>query len=311
MRNEIAVVGSLNMDLVVHVGRRPKRGETVLGSDFFMSPGGKGANQAYAARRLGAAVGLIGKVGSDMFGDTLRSALRSGGVDVAHVEAVEGQPTGIAQISVDDEGDNSIIVAPGANLHCRPEDIRKSEEAIKGAKLLMVQLEIPLDAVLEATMIAKRYGVPVLLDPAPARPLPDELYRVTDYIVPNASEMAELTGIEITDKRSAIEASSVLRSKGVRYVFAKLGDRGVVVSDASRTIAVGAYRVAPVDTTAAGDAFAGALGAAIVAGMPLPAAAQFANAVGALTVTKPGAQTAMPSEPEVKTFMERAKPIDL
>jgi len=308
MSSDIVVVGSLNMDMVVRVKRRPARGETVMGSDFFMSPGGKGANQAYASRKLGASVSMIGKLGMDVFAEQLLANLQQVGVDTTCIERSSEHATGIAQISVDEEGDNSIIVAPGTNEWMTPDDVRKREQWIKQAKLLIVQLEIPMDTVMEAVSIARCHQVPVLLDPAPVpqHPLQDELLAMIDYMTPNESEISRLTGIEVTDTRSAKVAAVELLRKGVKTVFAKLGEKGVVVINANRTFFVEGYKVRAVDTTAAGDAFAGAVGAALVTGQDVWAAAQFANAVGALTVTKAGAQSSMPDLKEVEAFMLRA-----
>ncbi|TJY43331.1 ribokinase [Cohnella pontilimi] len=307
MGSDIVVVGSLNMDMTVKVARRPNRGETVFGNNFFMSPGGKGANQAYAARRLGASVSMIGRVGADVFGEQLRSNLQRIGVDMSSVEALPGQSSGIALISVDPEGDNSIIVALGANESITTADVRRYEALIRQAKLLMVQLEIPLESVMEAVEIAHLHKVPVLLDPAPARPLPDELLKMVDYIVPNESEIAELTGIKVFDEPSAIRAAAVLMGKGVKNVFSKLGGKGVVVVKPDQTFHVEGYSVEAVDTTAAGDSFAGAVGAALVAGKDVIEAARFANAVGAIAVTRAGAQASMPELAEVESFMKQPK----
>lgn len=304
MNSEIVVVGSLNMDMVVKASRRPARGETILSDHFFMSPGGKGGNQAYAASRLGASVAMIGRVGNDPFAEHLVRYLQLGGVNTSMIEQAEGQHSGAALITIDGEGDNSIIVAPGANNHMTPDYIRKHKEAIQNAKMLMVQLEIPLDAVMEAVSIASEAGVAVMLDPAPARPLDDTLLQMVDYIVPNESEIAQITGVEVNDARTAKTASVDLLRRGVTTVVAKLGGQGVVAVNANRTITVPGFKVDVVDTTAAGDAFAGALASALVGGKDLWSAIQFANAVGALTVTKQGAQSSMPDLATTDTFIE-------
>ncbi|WP_239616398.1 ribokinase [Cohnella mopanensis] len=306
MSASIVVVGSLNMDMVVSLNHRPDRGETVLGKDFFMNAGGKGANQAVAARKLGAEVAMIGKVGNDLFADQLLANLEQVGVDCSAIEKTAEEATGVAFITLDPQGDNSIVVAAGANLRLTPEDVRKQEGLIKQAKLLMVQLEIPLETVKEAITIAKRHQVPVLLDPAPAQELPKELLAMVDYILPNEMEIAQLTGVEVSDQLSAKLAAVELINKGVSTVFAKLGEKGVVVVGANRTFFVEPYKVDAVDSTAAGDAFAGAVGAALVNGKDIWAAAKFASAIGAITATRKGAQASMPMLEEAEKFIKEA-----
>ena len=305
MSAQIVVVGSLNMDMVVSLDHRPERGETVLGTDFFMNVGGKGANQAVAARKLGATVAMVGKLGADIFADQLLASLEQVGVDCEAIEKVSGEATGVAFVTLDREGDNSIVVASGANLRLTPEDVRKREDLIKQAKLLMVQLEIPLETVREAIAIARRHQVPVLLDPAPAQPLPEELLGMVDYILPNEKEIAQLTGIQVTDQLTAKLAAVELIRKGVSTVFAKMGEKGVVVVNANRTFFVEPYKVDAVDSTAAGDSFAGAVGAALVGGKDVWAAAKFASAIGAITATRKGAQASMPMLDEAEQFIKQ------
>ncbi|MFT4416616.1 ribokinase [Fredinandcohnia humi] len=305
MSLDIVVVGSLNIDMVVNINKLPKWGETLLGNDFFISHGGKGGNQAYAASKLGASVAMIGRVGDDLFADQLLNGLKEAGVNTSSVGRTPEAATGVALINVNDEGENNIIVAPGANSYVTPKYVREHEDVIREAKIVMVQLEIPLETVLEVARIAKKYDVPLILDPAPARILPNELYEMVTYIVPNETELSEITGLPITDARSARMASVDLLGKGVHTVFSKLGGKGVVVTSANRTFTIDGYNVSAVDTTAAGDAFAGALATAIVSGQDLWSAAQFANAVGALTVTKPGAQRSMPDMDEAQQFIKR------
>ena len=305
MSAEIVVVGSLNMDMVVSLNQRPKPGETVLGNHFFINAGGKGANQAVAARKLGASVAMVGKVGVDLFADQLLTGLEQVGVDCSAIEKVPEQVTGVAFVTLDSDGDNSIVVAPGANLQLTPEDVRRHEHLIKHAKLLMVQLEIPLETVMEAIAIAKRHNVQVLLDPAPVQHLSSELLSMVDYIVPNKTEITQLTGIQVIDQVSAKLAAVELLRKGVSTVFAKLGERGLVVVNSNSTFIVEPYHVNAVDSTAAGDAFAGAVGAAIVSGKDLWTAAKFASAIGAITVTRKGAQVSMPSLDEAEQFIKQ------
>ncbi|WP_453993176.1 ribokinase [Bacillus nitroreducens] len=309
MTAEIVVVGSLNMDMVVNVSKRPEWGETIMGKGFFTGNGGKGGNQAYAAAKLGVSVAMLGLVGDDIFGEQLLKGLSEVGVDTKYIEKVSDVSSGVAVISVNTEGENSIIVSPGANDHVTPEYVKKYEHVIRDAKLVMLQLEIPLEAVIETVNIAHTYNVPVMLDPAPAQKLPDELYKKITFIVPNESELGIITGTKILNIESAKAASAGLLKKGVGTVFAKLGSKGVVVSRKSETFTVEARKVTAVDTTAAGDAFAGALATALVSGKSLQEATEFANIVGALTVTKKGAQTSMPTLKETITVLQGHKEV--
>ncbi|RFB17376.1 ribokinase [Bacillus sp. HNG] len=302
MAADIVVVGSLNVDMVVNVKQRPEWGETVLGHGFFTGNGGKGGNQAYAAARLGASVAMLGCVGEDIFGEQLLKGLNEVGVDTSAIEKIPDVSSGVAVISVNEDGENSIIVSPGANDHVTPEYVRKREEIISKAKLVMMQLEIPLETVIEVANIAHTYNVPVVLDPAPARTLPDELYKKVTYLVPNESELGVVADEKILDTESAKMAGTKLLKKGVDTVFAKLGGKGVVVLRDNETFFVNPHTVSVVDTTAAGDAFAGALATALVSGKNLQEATEFANVVGALTVTKKGAQASMPTREETQNF---------
>ncbi|MDR4890121.1 ribokinase [Fredinandcohnia sp. QZ13] len=302
MAADIVVVGSLNVDMVVNVKQRPEWGETVLGHGFFTGNGGKGGNQAYAAAKLGASVTMLGCVGEDIFGEQLLKGLNEVGVDTSTIEKIPDVSSGVAVISVNEDGENSIIVSPGANDHVTPEYVRKHEEIIRQAKLVMLQLEIPLETVIEVANIAHTYKVPVMLDPAPARTLPDELYKKVTYLVPNESELGIVADAKISDAESAKTAGTKLLKKGVDTVFAKLGGKGVVVLRANETFFVNPHTVTVADTTAAGDAFAGALATALVSGQKLQEATEFANAVGALAVTKKGAQASMPTLEETRKF---------
>lgn len=304
MGSKIVVVGSLNMDMVVKIDQRPQKGETVLGSEMFMSAGGKGANQAYAAALLGGDVTMVGCLGEDVFADKLKDNLANAGVDVSHIETRKDAASGTAFISIDWEGDNSIIVAPGANNLLSVGLVQEKESLIKNAGLLIVQLETPLDAITEAVRIAKENGVPVLLDPAPAQKLPAELLAMVDYITPNETEMFILTGIEVKDTKTAQVAAAKLLEQGVKTVVAKMGGKGVTVVNPNRTSYIEGYKVDVADTTAAGDAFAGAVGACLVEGTDIWSAAHFGNAVGALTVTRLGAQASIPTRAEVEAFIK-------
>jgi ribokinase len=303
MALEIVVLGSLNMDIVVQMARRPSTGETIMADDCFFSAGGKGANQAFAAAKLGADTTMIGLVGNDDFGQQLKKNLEKYQISTSSIETCLTKKTGIAFITVDNEGDNSIVVVPGANSKLSAEFVKKYYSIISKAKLLLVQLEIPLEAVMEAISIANANQVPVLLDPAPAQNLPDELLCNITYLTPNVTEISYLTGINVTDLESAKQAAKTLIRRGVKYVFAKLGGKGVVVVGSSEELYIPGYDVPVIDTTAAGDSFAGGLAMALVKGKELREATFFANAVAALSVTRRGAQSSMPNFTEVSHFL--------
>ena len=304
MPARIAVVGSLNMDLVVRVPHMPIHGETVIGSDFRTIPGGKGANQAVAAARLGAEVTMIGRVGDDDFG---RAQLRNLGelaIDTTHVTVDPEAATGIALITLDASGQNSIVLAPGANMRLTEEDINAAQGAIIQSDVLVLQLESPLEVVAYAIDIAHAEGVKVILNPAPAQPLPKETLARLDYLIPNESETALLTGIEVADVNSAKEAAERLREEGVGTVILTLGARGAFSVSAEESVHVPGYNVEVVDTTAAGDAFVGGLAMALAQGQNLAKAVRYANAAGALAVTRLGAQPSLPTHQEVEEFMK-------
>lgn len=301
--SDVVVVGSLNLDLVVRAARLPAPGETVPGGVFATFRGGKGANQAVAAARMGAAVSMVGRVGDDAFGATLREGLTAEGIDVRGVRVTAGVASGVALITVDDAGQNTIVIAPGANGVLVPADVEESRPLLSGAKLLLLQLEVPVESVQAAARLAREHGLLVLLDPAPAAPLPAGLLALTDAVLPNEVEAAALTGIAITDLRAAAAAAAVLRRRGARRVLMKLGARGVWVDLGDRAFHVPGLAVSAVDTTAAGDAFAGALAAALVASASWEGAVGRANAAAALSTTRAGAQASMPSRDDVERFL--------
>jgi ribokinase len=297
----IVVVGSLNMDLVVQVPTIPAPGETVLGENFATIPGGKGANQAVAAARLGARVSLIGRVGSDAFGEQLLANAEQEGIDVTHVGRDETAASGVAMICVDAQGQNNIAVASGANYQLTAEHVREAWAALPHVDLLVMPLETPLETIETAVSLANQSGTKVILNPAPAQKLPSHILAGVDVLVPNEPETARLTGMPISTPEETHLAARQLLSLGVSHVVLTLGSRGALVLDGStgQFSEVSPYPVTVVDTTAAGDAFVAGLAVGLAEGKSLVEAAQFANAVGALAVTKQGAQPGMPRREEV------------
>ncbi len=300
----IAVFGSINMDLVVRSPHIPVPGETILGSDFVTVPGGKGANQAVAAAQLGLPVHLIGAVGDDGFGQQLRQSLRDYTVDITHVQTIRGA-SGVALITVDDKGENTIVVASGANMRMTAGILDAVALALDDSKSLLLQLEIPYDLVLTAAHLAKRRKLMVILDPAPApqKPLPAELYALADIITPNENETLALTGIAPVDDASAAAAANVLHQRGAQHVVIKRGAQGVVWSYAGQQQIIPAFVVPAVDTVAAGDCYNGALAVALHDGMLMPVALRFAAASAAIAVTRRGAQSSMPNRREVLALL--------
>ncbi|MFO1305712.1 MAG: ribokinase [Burkholderiales bacterium] len=298
-RDHIVVVGSSNMDLVVRAPRLPSPGETLAGSDFRTIPGGKGANQAVAAARLGGRVSLVGAVGDDAFGATLREGLERDGIDVSHVRTASATPTGIAIITVGGDGANTIVLAPGANAALSPASIDACAPMIAGAAMLVCQLEIPLATVAHAVRLAADARTPVLLNPAPAIALPDDLLRDVDYLVPNETEAALLGGARVADPGSAREAARALRARGPRHVIVTLGALGVWLESEQDSDHLAAPVVSAVDTTAAGDTFIGGFAASLAAGADVRTAIAFGQRAAALSVTRAGAQTSIPYRSEV------------
>ncbi len=300
----VLVFGSINMDLVVQTPRFLQPGETLTGNTFYTAPGGKGANQAVAAARLGAPTRMIGRVGRDVFGPSLLESLRTNGVDTITVSIDTVQPSGIAHITVDQNAENIIIIIPGANGQMGMEDVARLEGLLPQGGALLLQLEIPLPAVLAAAKLAHSNGLAVILDPAPAIPLPEELYRLIDWITPNESEAAALVGFPIQTEAEAARAASALHERGVPNVVIKMGGRGAYLSaGAGAGRLLPPFKVNPIDTVAAGDAFNGALAAALVADLPVEQAMRWAMGAGALSTTKPGAQPSMPTLAELESFL--------
>ncbi|MEK0179167.1 MAG: ribokinase [Oscillatoriales cyanobacterium] len=301
----IIVFGSINLDLVAKTPRLPVPGETIIGSNFLTAGGGKGANQAVAAARLGVSTHMIGRVGNDNFGEELLTNLQSYGLNTDNISIDKNSHSGVAIIAVDDGGQNNIIVIPGANNHLGDADIERLQKLLPGATSLLLQLEIPLEVVHRAALIACEAGVRVILDPAPARSdLPLDLYPLIDTIAPNEVEASQLVGFAVHDTETAIKAAKKLQERGVKNAIVKLGDRGVVAVTADRTLFVPAFAVEAIDTVAAGDAFNGGLAAALDAGLSFSEAVVWGAAAGALCVTKMGAQVAMCDRATFDAFLD-------
>jgi ribokinase len=296
-RAEVAVVGSLNLDLVVRVARLPGPGETVSGEDVFANPGGKGANQAVAAARLGRAVAMVGCVGDDQAGRDLLAALDGDGVDTARVRVVAGVPSGTAFITVDEAGENQIVVSPGTNARLTPDDVEAAAVTLEAARVTLLQLEVPQEAVAAA---ARTAGGLVVLNPAPVRPLPDELLGAVDVLVPNRVELAQLAAAPAPE--TVADATALAGRLASRAVVVTLGAEGALVVEDGRTSHVPAVAVRPVDTTAAGDAFCGGLADALAGGAGLEDAARWAVRVAAAACTRQGAQASLPTPDEVRAL---------
>ena len=303
MSASIIVIGSLNMDLVVTTPRHPKMSETILGTSFETFPGGKGANQAIAASRLGAQVGMIGKTGNDPFGQVLRENLIANHVDDHGVKVNSQGSSGVALITVDQNGMNSIIVVPGANATLTTSDLDELENVLSNANLILLQLEIPLETAWYAIRLARKHNIPVMLNPAPAASIPDEVLSGLDYLVPNESELSLLTGLPTRSYPEIVAACQELLKKGVQRVILTRGAQGCYYLDKQTEILLPAFRVRSIDSTAAGDAFIGGFATALVNKADTLNALQQASAAGALAVTKAGAQISLPSRKEMDEFL--------
>jgi len=299
----IVVVGSSNTDMVVKGRRLPAPGETVSGGQFVLAAGGKGANQAVAAARLGADVTLVARVGRDIFGDQALENYRKEGIRADYVFRDPDRATGIALILVDQQGENLISVASGANHALTPADVDQAAEPIRAAQVVLLQLEIPLETVCRAAEVAFAAGVPVILNPAPAAPLPDGLLHRVAYLTPNESEAQHLSGVPVEDETSARQAAGRLLAAGARHVIITLGAKGALSASAAGARLVPTRRVRAIDTTAAGDAFNGGLAWALGCGLALDEAVERACLVGALSVTRLGAQPSLPTKAELDAFL--------
>ncbi|WP_449621978.1 ribokinase [Robertmurraya sp. Marseille-Q9965] len=303
MSVDILVIGSFMMDLVVRTPRAPENGETIIGNSFSRFPGGKGANQAVAAARLGGKVTMVGKVGSDNFGDEFLHTLKKENIDTKHIERDLTYPTGVGSITLEENGNNRIVVVPGANRQYLVNDLDRIQDLIKQSSILVVQLEMDYDMTKQAVAYAAMHDVPVILNPAPAQQLDDDLLEKVTYLTPNETEAEILTGIKVDSLESAEAAAKILLSKGVKNVVVTLADKGALIVNASGTKHIPGYTVKPIDTVAAGDSFNGALAVGVTIGKPLDEVVQFANAVGAIAVTREGAIPSLPYINEVLEFM--------
>jgi ribokinase len=302
-RPKVTVVGSFNMDLLARTPRMPVKGETILGGPFYMGPGGKGANQAVAAARLGAEVRMVVKLGKDMFGDQAEANLVKEGVVRDWFLRSEESHTGVALILVDESGENEIVVAAGVNELLRPADVDKARTAITGADMLLVELEVPMETVEHAIQVAHQAGTQVLLNPAPGRPLSKAMLAMVDVLTPNETETQIITGMPVTNLEEAKAAARKLLEQGVEAVVITLGANGALVVTPTLTQHVPGRQVKVVDTTGAGDAFSGALAVALAEGQELVQAVAFSCAAAALQVTRLGTAPAMPQRAEVDAFL--------
>lgn len=301
----IVVVGSSNTDMIIKMDKIPAPGETVLGGEFTIAAGGKGANQAVAAARAGGEVAFVACVGDDMFGEQALEGFAKDRIDTEYVFKDKQQPSGCALIFVDKEGENSIAVASGANARLSPKHIDLAKDKIISSEILIAQLETPLDTVKHTAQLASDNGVPVILDPAPAQPLDNDLLKYISILTPNESEAELLTGIPVEDENSADKAANALLAKGIDTVLITLGFRGTfIATEDTREMAPG-FMVTAIDSTAAGDVFNGALAVSLSEKTPLPDAVRFANAAAALSVTKLGAQPSAPLRKKIEEFLKR------
>ncbi|MEP6915284.1 MAG: ribokinase [Acidobacteriota bacterium] len=305
---QILVIGSSNTDLIIRTPRIPRPGETILGGRFTRAAGGKGANQAVAAARAGGAVTFVARVGRDLDGAQALAGFTAAGIDVGHIVRDATTPSGVALIFVGGNGENCIAVASGANDKLSPADVRAARDAFRRAKIVLLQLEIPHPTVDAAVELAVQAGARVVLNPAPARPLPTRLLRRLYLVTPNASEAERLTGMPVTTERSAAKAAESLLARGVQHVVITMGRRGAFVAGGGVRQLVPGIPVRAVDATGAGDVFNGALVVALAEGRSLIESARFANAAAAWSVTRPGAQPSAPSRRAILAMLSKGQP---
>ena len=302
----IIIFGSINIDLITTTKKLPIAGETIIGKDLYQIPGGKGANQAVALAKLGIPTVMVGRVGADSFGLELVQNLQNTGVQTDNILIDETVNSGIAIITVDDAGENQIVVIPGANGRVNQEDIKRLSPLLPTATALLLQLEIPINTVIAAAQAAQDANIKVILDPAPAQTnLPDEIYPLIDIITPNEIEAGQLVGFAVNDQESATKAAKILLQRGVKCAIIKLGAKGVICATAEETFFIPAFSVDAVDTVAAGDAFNGGLAAALFTGLSLQQAVIWGTAAGALAATKMGAQSSLPDKLTFDSFLQK------
>ncbi|RPD97538.1 ribokinase [Candidatus Pantoea deserta] len=300
---KLAVLGSINADHILNLAHFPRPGETVIGKQYTVAFGGKGANQAVAAGRAGADIAFIACLGDDAIGERILAQLAQDNIDTAPVETVSGEPTGVAMIFVNGEGENTIGICAGANAALTPACVARHQQAIADASALLMQLESPLESVLAAAKMARASQTQVILNPAPATPLDDELLALVDIITPNETEAESLTGIAVSNDDDAARAAAVLHAKGIPTVLITLGRRGVWLSEQGKGQRIAGFTVKAVDTIAAGDTFNGAFITARLEGQSLHDAVRFAHAAAAIAVTRPGAQPSVPWRTEIDEFL--------
>jgi ribokinase len=300
---DVVVVGSSNADMTVRCRELPLPGQTILGDDFAINPGGKGANQAVAAAKLGAKTQLVARLGNDVFAQASMNSFGRVGLGTDFILRDDNHPSGVALVFVDENGENQIVVAPGANNYLTPQDVEAARPAIETAKVMILQLEIPMETVMHAARMAVENKTRVILNPAPARVLPKRLLEYTDILIANETEILVLTGAQDVDTSTAAIACRPLLSQGVEQVITTMGKDGAIITSGVGASKIPGFKIKAVDTTSAGDTFAGAVACGLAEGQPLEEAVRFANAAAALTATRHGAQVAMPSRQEADRML--------
>lgn len=304
-RSGILVVGSANMDLVVTTDHFPQPGETVFGKKFGMFPGGKGANQAVACAKLGGLTYFIGKMGNDVFQEKLVQNMKNDGVNLEHLFVDKEEVTGIALITVECSGENEIVVVSGSNMKLTPNDVASKQALFRQVNVVLAQLEIPLETVQKTAELAKASGAIFILNPAPAQTLPEKLLKQVDFLTPNETELEILSGKSVKNIASAKAAAANLLDKCAKNIIITLGEKGALLVNNDQQQLFPTQKVTPVDTTAAGDAFNGALAFSLSRGEKIAAAIQFANQVASFSVTQMGAQSSMPTRDEIEKWIEK------